>query len=149
MIYQPSIIVGLFLKFLRPFKPKQDLWMHTFKMSLYSTSSIDLVILPRVLLFSETSYLSFSVSGYIIFSNVNWVWTQEIGSNMWHCSMSHIWEIHIHFPNMWHWSMSHVWEVYLTATFWQDFSQTCDIEQCYMFEPISSVQTQFTLGNMI
>ena len=31
-------------------------------MSLYSTSLIDLVILPKVLLFSEISYLSFSVS---------------------------------------------------------------------------------------
>ena len=33
----------------------------------------------------------------------------------------------INFPNMWHWSMSHVWEKYI----W--ISQTCDIEQCHMF----------------
>ena len=45
--------------------------------------------------------------------------------NMWHWSMSHVWEMYMNFPNMWHWTMSHVWEVYLTATFWQDFSQTC------------------------
>ena len=45
--------------------------------------------------------------------------------NMWHWSMSHVWEIYMNFPNMWHWTMSHVWEVYLTATFWRDFSQTC------------------------
>ena len=32
-----------FILILRPFKPNQDLWIHTFKMSLYSTSLIDLV----------------------------------------------------------------------------------------------------------
>ena len=45
--------------------------------------------------------------------------------NMWHWSMSHVWEIYMNFPNMWHWTMSHVWEVYLIATFCQHFSQTC------------------------
>ena len=50
--------------------------------------------------------------------------------NMWHWSMSHVWEMYMNFPNMWHWTMSHVWEVYLTVTFWRDFSQTCLTHIC-------------------
>ena len=51
--------------------------------------------------------------------------------NMWHWSMSHVWEMYMNFPNMWHWTMSHVWEVYLNATFWRDFSQISFISYLY------------------